>query len=260
MLASRELYVAAIALCLAALARIGAPEVCRDGRCPSELVGRMPIAAELPDSVRTGIALDLPPALRTKNWGGGSCVHASNVNLLKKMDLGELAEWWRKTYSGGEYDTRLVSRLEAAGLRYAYINDARGNDADGDGVTNGEEFLNYCIRTGRGAGIFYKPQHSINCSGMDEHYVYLLDNNDTGHPERVGYYERVPRADFFRRWRGYGGFAWTLIHQPIPNRPDDTAPSATARHPLEKTRATAPQLCLLGLPGRRRGGHGALAA
>ncbi len=125
------------------------------------------------------------------------------------MGQHELAEWWRKNYSGGEYDTRLVARLEAAGLKYAYISDSRGTGA-------GEQFFYWCQRTGRGAGIFYKPSHSINFAGMDEQYVYMLDNNATNYPERVGYYERATHADFFRRWRGFGGFAWTLIYDPIP--------------------------------------------
>lgn len=164
------------------------------------------------------IALELPPELRTKNWGGGSCVHASNVNLLKWMGLAELATWWRANYSGGEYDSRLIKRLEAAKLRYAYVH--AGADRNGNGKDDGEEFIEWACRTRRGCGIFYKPVHSINCVGIDANYVYLLDNNATDYPERVGHYERVPRADFFRLWRTqYGGFAWTLIYQPPPTTP-----------------------------------------
>src|SRR5690606_31547898 len=112
------------------------------------------------------------------------------------------------TYSGGEYDSRLISRLEKAGLRYAY--------AYGEA---GEAFMKWCCRTRRGAGIFYKPAHSINLAGMDETYAYLLDNNATNYPEQHGHYERVPWGEFIRRWRGFGGFAWTLVYDPAPSEP-----------------------------------------
>ncbi len=174
-------------------------------------------ASQVPDGTYIGVVLDLPYELRTRNWGGGSCVHASNVNLLKHQGLVELADWWRKNYSGGEYDDRLIKRLEAANVRYAYAHG--GRDADGNGRDDGEEFIEWCIRTHRGAGIFYKPNHSINIVGLDEDYAYLLDNNYTDYPERNGHYERVPREEFFRRWHGYGGFAWTLVYDPAPPAP-----------------------------------------
>lgn len=174
-------------------------------------------AADVPDGTYLGVVLELPYELRTRNWGGGSCVHASNVNLLKHQGLMEIAEWWRKTYSGGEYDDRLVKRLEAKGLRYAYMHG--GRDANGNGRDDGEEFLEWCVRTRRGAGIFYKPNHSINLVGLDEDYAYLLDNNYTDYPERHGHYEQVPREEFFRRWHGYGGFGWTLLYDPAPPAP-----------------------------------------
>jgi len=148
------------------------------------------------------IALDLPPEFRQRNWGGGSCVHASTVNLLRWMGLFDLADWWRNQYSGGEYSDRLVKRMEAAGLQYAYTTESDFG------------FLEWACRTGRGAGIFYKPRHAINCVGMDSQYVYLLDNNATNYPEQRGTYERVPIDTFKSRWRGYGGFAWSLVYMP----------------------------------------------
>lgn len=163
-------------------------------------------ATDLPPGTDLGVVLELPLELRQPNWGGGSCVHATNVMVLRHQGLYEMANWWRKTYSGGEYDTRLAQRLDAAGLRYAYAH-------------NDEKFLMWCIRTRRGAGIFYKPNHSIACVGMDDTYVYLLDNNDVNYPEREGHYERVPREEFFRKWKGYGGFAWTLVYSPLPPEP-----------------------------------------
>jgi hypothetical protein len=196
-------------LALAASSPTNPPQPQSCPNCPVEsIVPTLAGASDLPISAHTGVVLDLPPGLRTKNWGGGSCVHASNVNLLKWTGQYELAEWWRHQYSGGEYGTRLVERLEAAGLKYAYC-------TDGDPA-----FLEWCCRTRRGAGIFYKPAHSINCVGMDDQYVYLLDNNATTYPEDHGTYERVPREQFFQTWKSrYGGFGWTLVYQPGPARP-----------------------------------------
>ncbi len=154
-----------------------------------------------------GVVMDIPPALRQSNWGGGSCVHASTVSLLRWQGQDEMADWWREQYRGGEYLGRLVRRMEAAGLRYAYT-------SEGD-----VGFLEWCIRTGRGAGIFYKPNHAINLVGLDDQYAYLLDNNYTSYPERNGHWERVERDTFLRRWRGYGGVAWTLVYYPPPPLP-----------------------------------------
>lgn len=169
-------------------------------RSPQYATGLGPVRAY------TGVVLDLPPQYRTKNWGGGSCVHASNVNLLLWMGMPEMAAWWRDNYSGGEYDGRLISRLEAAGLKFAYVYDDPA-------------FFDWCTRTRRGAGIFYKPSHSINFVGRDAQYAYLLDNNAVSYPENHGHYERVEWNTFIRQWRGYGGFAWTLIYDPQPGDP-----------------------------------------
>jgi hypothetical protein len=149
-----------------------------------------------------GVVMDLPPSLRQSNWGGGSCVHASTVSLLRWQGQYEMADWWRQNYSGGEGISRLVKRMDAAGLRFAYTD-------------NGDwSFLQWCMRTGRGAGIFYKTNHAINCVGMDASYVYLLDNNNTSYPEKNGYWERVSKEEFKRRWLSYGGVAWTLVYYP----------------------------------------------
>src|SRR5690606_41253012 len=66
------------------------------------------------------LALDLPLEMRTKNWGGGSCVHASTVNLLLNANNEKLAKWWRSTYSGGEYADRRIKRMEAADRKFHY--------------------------------------------------------------------------------------------------------------------------------------------
>jgi hypothetical protein len=210
----RRAALAAIAATPAALAALAST-----GQEPNveQQVRSLPLAAEVPDGTYLGVVLNLPPELRTRNWGGGSCVHASNINLLKNVGMYELADWWRRTYSGGEYDSRLIDRLEKAGVRYAFAHG--GEDANRDGRDDGEQFLEWCIRTRRGAGIFYKPSHSINIIGLDAQFAYLLDNNATDYPERNGHPERVERREFFRRWHGFGGFAWTLVYDPPPPAP-----------------------------------------
>jgi hypothetical protein len=178
---------------------------CDEGTCPVDCLPKLPTVKDLPRGAYTGVTMDLPHELREPNWGGGSCVHASNVMVLRWQGQYEMADWWRKNYSGGENDTRLVARLEAAGLRYAW-----GRD---------ESFLDWTSRTRRGAGIFYKPNHSICMVGIDSQNAYLLDNNDIGYPERNGHYETVPRAEFIQRWHGYGSFGWTMVYEPPPAEP-----------------------------------------
>ena len=179
------------------------PEIeCPDGQCPLDAQWLESIRSDSRPVGATAVAMDIPPSLRTENWGGGSCVHASTVSLLRWQGQHEMAEWWRANYIGGEYSDRLIKRMEAANLRYAYTLDAD------------MRFLEWCVRTGRGAGLFYKPNHAINLVGLDAEYAYLLDNNDVSRPERTGEWERVPRSEFERRWRGYGGFGWTLVYQP----------------------------------------------
>src|SRR6185369_2577181 len=46
--------------------------------------------------------VNIPRAEREWNWGGGSCVHASTVMHLRWQNAMEMADYWRKTYSGGE--------------------------------------------------------------------------------------------------------------------------------------------------------------
>lgn len=182
------------------------PMPCGPDGCPVNLV-RAPQPAYGLSAVQayTGVVLDLPPELRTRNWGGGSCVHASTVTLLKWMGQFEMAEWWRNNYSGGENDTRLISRMEAAGLKYAWSSDP--------------SFFDWCTRTRRGAGIFYKPSHSINFVGKDTQNAYLLDNNAVNYPESNGQYETVEWNSFVSRWKGFGAFAWSLIYDPWPGTP-----------------------------------------
>jgi hypothetical protein len=139
--------------------------------------------------------------MRTLNYGGGSCVHASTINLLEWQGNHELATWWRQNYAGGEFSTRLHERLEHAGLRWA-------------ATVNGDvSFLDWCCQTRRGAGIGYFPSHAINLVHLDNEKAGLLDNN------RPKEYIWIPRDRFIHNWKGYGGWAWTLVYSPPPPIP-----------------------------------------
>lgn len=146
--------------------------------------------------------MNLPPELRRRNRDGGSCVHVSTEMLMEWQGQHELADWWASQYKGGENSSRLHKRLEAAGVRYAYT--IGGGD---------REFLEWAIRTRRGAGITYWPNHAVCLVGLDESTAYVLDNN------RVDRIIEIPREEFFRRWRGYGGWAWTIVYDPPPPVP-----------------------------------------
>ena len=47
-----------------------------------------------------------------------------------------------------------------------------------------------------------------NFFGGPHRRAILLDNN------RVGQYITLPREEFLRRWRGYGGWATTPVYSP----------------------------------------------
>lgn len=142
--------------------------------------------------------MQLPPSMRERNYSGGSCVHASMEMCLRWQGFEELADWWRQKYHGGEHASGLISKAEAAGLKFA-------------ATTNGDaNFLEWASRTRRGAVIFYKPSHSIVFCGYDGETAVLLDNN------AISDFEKVPKATFVQRWKGFGGFALSPVATPRP--------------------------------------------
>lgn len=189
------------ALLLSQLGDETSPSTCDGGSCPAPCEALRVPENELPRAASIAPVVDLPRELRTTNWGGGSCVHASTVHLLQWQGHHELAKWWRETYSGGEYSTRLHERLHQAQLQYAYT-------VEGD-VT----FLEWALRTRRGAGITYFPNHAVNLVHLDHERAGLLDNN------RVEQIIWIERQEFLSRWRAYGGWAWTLVYNPPPPLP-----------------------------------------
>ena len=153
-------------------------------------------------------AVNLPYELRKSNWGGGSCVHATTISLLRWLAEGsgdpamyEIAETW--PHSGGEYSSRHKQRVEEANLRYCMT-------VDGD-----VELLRWAIATRRGAGIAYNG-HCTALVGYDEATgnAIVLDNN---HTDR---YDTPPWDDLIARWQRGGGWAFAFVYDPpapIPN-------------------------------------------
>ena len=155
---------------------------------------------------RMSVLLDVPIQLRVRNWpdeyGSGSCVHASTIVLLNSRGLDSTANYWRKHYSGGEYPNTLINKLSNTSLKYAV-------------ERNGSpEFLKWAAKNRLGAGIAYKPRHFINLVDFTKDKVTLLDNNS---PYQ---YEYVETRVFLRKWKEeYGGFAFTLVYNPLPPWP-----------------------------------------
>ncbi len=145
--------------------------------------------------------------LRQRNWLGGpsgqegSCVHASLASMLHWQNQFELAARWRATYNGGEWDTRLRERLQAASIPFVYT------------TKTNIEFLDFAHNTRRGALMWWKPSHCCTFCGWvkgndGKIYAAILDNNATKQ------FEFVERNQLHRLWSGYGGFALTTLYDP----------------------------------------------
>ena len=140
--------------------------------------------------------VDLPLAARCRNYAGGSCVCASTISLLRWQGRDDLAAALRTSCIGGQSAGSLHAHLDRLGVRYAT-------------TTSGDlAFLQWAIRTRRGCGITYYPMHYVNLVDLTRDHATLLDNN------RVAQYITIPRDEFLRRWRGYGGWATTVVYAP----------------------------------------------
>lgn len=210
------LVIAAIALAILILLALCSPpasqERCPGGQCPidppaysADFVARYGSAWDPP----AGSAISqLPPDWREPNYAGGSCGHASMVTLFRSCGMPEFADWWRENFKGGTSMRRVCAQLDQLGLKYAWTD------------SGSMEFLELCAATGRGAVIRYKPNHLINFLGIDENYVYVLDNNSVNYRDRNGDWEKIPRDVFESNWQNrYGGQAWTLLYRPLTPTP-----------------------------------------
>ena len=133
--------------------------------------------------------VNIPRSLREWNWGGGSCVHASEVMHLRWSNALAIAQYWRGKYSGGESYNGLTEKLRRNGIKYYSTH-------NGDVAV-----LDRCHAERRGAVIFYYPNHSILLVHFDQQRAIVLDNN------RIEQFIEIPRETFIRNWRGYGGVA-----------------------------------------------------
>lgn len=172
-------------------------------------IERTPVA--LPAPPRDMPTCNLPLPLRQSNWLGGkkkdegSCVYASLTSHARWLNLPELATHIRKTYGGGEYETRLISNLDSMGLKHSYTRKAD------------VKFLDWCDAERRGAILWWKPSHCCTFMGWvdrgGKRYAVILDNN------RTEDFELVEREQFVRLWAGYGGFALCLMYDPATSIP-----------------------------------------
>jgi len=186
--------------------------------CDVQIGDKPAIEAERRDCpYKTIPPVDLPVAMRTSNWGGGSCFHAACCDLLRWQGKEREERYWRSHYAGaaGVQDgERIADRLN---LDFAYT-------LDGD-----VGFLEWCSRTRRGAVIYWpgrdsawtgKPnydgapaRHAITFCGFVGDEAVVIDNN---YPNLQ---QRIPRGDFLKKWRYSHGAAFTFVHTPAPRRP-----------------------------------------
>lgn len=156
---------------------------------------------------------DIPPEWRQSNWGTGSCVHATTVSLLRWQGLYEIADEWRRTYSGEEATAQEphTAKMEHFGLKYVVT-------TDGD-----DSLLDWAIATRRGAGVTYPRGHCVAVIGKevqiptDPRYgdepkicAVILDNN------HVNYRDYLPWHAFLEGWRDAGGKAFAFTSGQVP--------------------------------------------
>lgn len=150
--------------------------------------------------------VNLPVSMRQENWqgsnGGGSCVWASTVSLLRWQGQYELAELVRREADNGEYLEELFADLNEFGIDYA-------------GVCNGEEwFLEWACETRRGAAIVVMGgMHMVDLVEITEDEVCLLDNNN------VEKYLWLSRTVVLNDWKNSGGYAFTPVYAPFAPLP-----------------------------------------
>ena len=144
---------------------------------------------------------DLSNQLRQPNYAGGSCVYASLVTVLRWQHQFGLADQVRSGYSGACSEGSLIRACENLNIKYAYT------------VRGDPKFLDWCDRTNRGAVIFYFDNHSVTFACYTNGLASLIDNND---PDRK---ILIPKEQFLKDWKKYGGFALTAVYSPSPPKP-----------------------------------------
>ena len=155
---------------------------------------------------------NVPLAMRQKNWastqpgtyGQGSCGNASTINVLRWHGEEKLADYWRTKYMGGVTSVSLTNAWTKEGIPYCTTFDPKTYECSGD-----PEFLEWVSETKRAAVIWFKEFHSCSFHGYvvrdGKEYAAVLDNN---YPQD---FEYIPKVEFIKKWRGFGGFAITPV-------------------------------------------------
>ena len=149
--------------------------------------------------------VNIPRVLRQSNWlsrGSGSCVHASMMSLFRWQGRNNTARLWGQRYGSGEDAQGLRAKMDANGIRYAY-------------VTNGDvNFLEWACSTRRGCGITVRGGvHMVALVHLDSEWACLLDNNS------VSKFIWVPRETLIAEWKASYGWAVTPVYTPAAPLP-----------------------------------------
>lgn len=148
-------------------------------------------------------SVSVPKEMHIRNWvdrsGAGSCVHASTLYLMQWQGLANHeVESWKKSHAGGETARSIQQHYERAG--YEWCCTERGDPG----------FLEWANKSRMGCILWWKPSHCCTFVGFWEHpekgtLAAVYDNN---YPGRFEYHKK---EDFIRAWRGFGGFAATVL-------------------------------------------------
>lgn len=166
-----------------------------------------PSRRDIPTFQREYPTVNLPYALRQRNWIGdqheGSCVHATMVSLFRWQGRYATANYWRRSYSNGEWAGNLAQKMDREGIRFAYT------------VGQGDvRFLEWACRTRRGCGVTVMGgRHMVALVHLDDQYAGILDNNDT---TKI---IRVPRETFIAEWINSNSWGIATVYSPVPPLP-----------------------------------------
>lgn len=147
--------------------------------------------------------IKIPQAIKQRNWGGGSCVHASMMVLFRWQGHPEIAKMWGQKYSGGERWWGLEDKLRKEKIPFA---STVGRYDVG--------FLERAISTRRGCiavVTVYEPgDHMVTLTELTDTQVGYVDSND------VSRVIHMPRDQFLEMWRTAGSWACTPMFAPPP--------------------------------------------
>ncbi len=153
-------------------------------------------------SIKERPTVNVPKRDREANYAGGSCVHSSLVSLFRWQGRYGMADYWRRTYSGGESRTGLNKKLEQNGIRWAETSSGDIN------------FLNWCITTRRGCIIVCNGgRHMVTLVDLTPEWACVLDNN------KPNTFNWIPRDVLLADWRKSNGWATTVVYAPAAPLP-----------------------------------------